>query len=192
MAVVSTEFVNVVETLVVFAVAGGIGEGTIYVLRRSGDFSLGRTRLLHQMIRVLWIGLAGLFALAIWGVTSDVLTALAVGVIALVISLGLQSTISNMVSGVFLLQDGAVRVGDYIEHFAIKGVVVRVALRNTWVRTETGQVAVIGNTKLADGPTLNRDLAARMEAARHAHTVPSLRAWRKPHAPPTEPAVPPK
>ena len=195
MFTLTPEFQNVIETIIVFGVAGIIGEGIVFLLRRSADRTstqLGRTRLLHQLIRVTWVGLAIVVTLGIWGVTSDVLSALVVGIVALVVSLGLQSTISNMVSGMFLLQDGAVRVGDRIEHFAIKGVVVRVALRNTWVRTEEGRIAVVGNTKLADGPTLNHDLANRFNAPHQAYLVHSLRGWRKSRSAPTEPTSPPK
>ena len=147
-------------------VAGTLGELFIAFIRREGRRAGSRVvaaSLFRTLIRISWIGIAGIGALTVWGVTSDVLIAVVVGLLGLVIGLSLQATLANMISGIFLLYDGAIRVGDRIEHFAIRGVVVRVALRNTWVRTEEGRIAVIGNTKLADGPTLNIDLAPRFD-----------------------------
>jgi small-conductance mechanosensitive channel len=185
-------FYNVLESLIVVVLAGVAGEGLIYLLRRSetrAEAGFASVRLVRQLIRIVWVGLAILLVLTIWGVSSDILTATVVGIVALVVSLGLQSTVSNMISGVFLLQDGAIRPGDYIEHFAIKGVVVRVALRNTWVKTDTGQMVVVGNTKLADGPTLNRDLMARYEAEHSAGVTSKLTPWHRRSSRPPEPTT---
>ncbi len=182
-----TVYLDVLYTVFVFVVAGVIGELIIAYIRRAGQragTAIVSVRLVRQLIRIAWVGLAALAALTIWGVTSDVLTAFIFGLLGLVISLALQSTLSNMISGIFLLYDGAVRLGDHIEHFAVKGVVVRVALRNTWVRTEAGTIAVVGNTKLADGPTFNADLTLRYEAAARAEGARGTGFMGRLHPPP--------
>jgi small conductance mechanosensitive channel len=153
--------------LAIVAIAAA-GEGLYILLARvlriaqASDAAIRRT---HTIVRAVWIGLAAIAVLTIAGVTTDLLAVAVVTILGLVISLSLQTTFSNMISGAFLLYDGAIRVGDHIEHFAAKGVVVRVALRNTWVRTEGGQITVIGNAKLADGPLMNYELAARFDAS---------------------------
>ena len=183
-------YLQIFYSILVVVAAGLVGELLISVFRGVGERMgghLGQVRLIRQVIRLTWVTLAALGVLTIWGVASDTLTAVVVGVVALVISLSLQSTFQNMISGVFLLKDGALRVGDHIEHFWLKGEVVRVALRNTWVRTETGDIAVVGNMKLADGPTLNHDLAPRFVATHDDALFRRPRRWY--HAPQPDPTT---
>jgi len=40
--------------------------------------------------------------------------------------------------------------------------VVRIGLRNTWVKTKEGHIAVIGNTSLSGGPLTNHSATERL------------------------------
>jgi len=94
---------------------------------------------------------------------SSLFTALTVsGVAAVALSLALQTTLSNVISGVFLFSDGVLRLGDTIEYSGTKGTVVRVGLRNTWVKRDSGQLVVIGNTSLSGGPLVNHTATERL------------------------------
>jgi len=94
---------------------------------------------------------------------SSLFTGLTVSaVLAVAVSLALQTTLSNVISGLLLFNDGVLRLGDTIEYSGTKGEIVRIGLRNTWVKTSTGDFTVIGNTSLSSGPLINRTATERL------------------------------
>jgi len=98
---------------------------------------------------------------------SSYFTALTIsGVAGLAASLALQTTLSNIISGILMLYDGTVHVGDDIQYGGpggLRGEVIRLSLRTTWLRTTDGHIAVIGNSNLSSGPILNHSATARLE-----------------------------
>ena len=97
---------------------------------------------------------------------SSYLTALTVsGIAGLAISFALQNTISNVIAGVLMQHDGVVRLGDDVQYGqgGVRGEVVRLSLRTTWLKTKDGVVVVLSNSNLASGPILNYTSLARLE-----------------------------
>ena len=84
------------------------------------------------------------------------------GVIAIAISLALQTTLSNVISGLLLFNDGLVRLHDEIEFGGTRGRIVRIGLRNTWLRTEKGLISVVSNSSLSGGPLVNHTATERL------------------------------
>jgi small conductance mechanosensitive channel len=115
---------------------------------------------------------ATLRAIALLLILSDILsfsglstlfTGLTVSAVAAVaVSLALQTTLSNVISGILLFSDGVLRLGDTIEYSSAKGEVVRVGLRNTWVKTKDGHISVISNSSLSSGPLTNHTATERL------------------------------
>ncbi len=117
-----------------------------------------------------WMGVIILLALAgavttLTGLSSE-LTALTVsGIAGLAVSLALQSTISNVIAGVLLIHDGFLRLGDDIQFGGpggIRGEIVKLSLRTTWIRTSDGAISIIGNGNLSSGPITNYSAKARL------------------------------
>ena len=73
----------------------------------------------------------------------------ALGVVSLAISLGMQDTISNIVSGISLMMGKAVQPGDVITVGSVTGEVTDVTWRSTSVRMRGGNVEVIPNSVLS-------------------------------------------
>lgn len=73
----------------------------------------------------------------------------ALGVVSLAISLGMQDTISNIVSGISLMVSKAVQPGDRVTIGSVTGVVTDVTWRSTAVRIRGGAVEVIPNSVLS-------------------------------------------
>lgn len=99
------------------------------------------------------------------GVSSEITTLTISGIAGLAISLALQNTISNVISGVLLLNDGIIRLGDDIQYGGpggVRGEVVKLSLRSTRVRTPGGVITIIGNSNLSAGPILNYSASARL------------------------------
>lgn len=100
---------------------------------------------------VSFIGLSSLFT----GLTVS-------AVLAVAVSLALQTTLTNVISGLLLFNDGVLRLGDTIEYSGKKGKVVRVGLRNTWIRSEGGLLTVVSNSALSGGPLVNYTATDRL------------------------------
>ena len=85
------------------------------------------------------------------------------GIVGLAISLALQNTLSNIISGILILSDGVLRLHDSVEYSGVKGRVVKIGLRATWVKTDSGDIAIISNNYLANGPLVNFTAGERLE-----------------------------
>ena len=79
-----------------------------------------------------------------------------VGLGALAIGLALQSTLSNFFSGVHILSDKPIRVGDFIElDENTSGIVEDIGWRSTRIRMLTDNLLIIPNGKLAESNIIN-------------------------------------
>lgn len=145
----------------VFAGEEVLSYGVRRVVRRAGAGSTV-TRDIGATMRVVAAVVVLSDALSISGLSS-LFTGLTVSaVLAVAISLALQTTLTNVISGILLFNDGTVRLGDTIEYSGAKGRVVRIGLRNTWVKTEAGHLAVVGNSALSGGPLVNHTATDRL------------------------------
>lgn len=141
--------------LVVPWVAGELLIRGIKIAARVGRLNPGLVRNINWGIRtlVLAVGLFGV--VSVTGLASQFTTLTVTGLVGLAITLSLQLTFQNVLSGIFLIIDKTVRVNDVIRVGDIKGRVVRVGLRNTLIRTDDGNLAIIGNSSLMNGPFVN-------------------------------------
>ena len=73
----------------------------------------------------------------------------ALGVVSLAVSLGMQDTIANIISGISLMVSKSVQPGDYITVNGITGEVTDVTWRSTTVRMRGGAEEVIPNSVLS-------------------------------------------
>ena len=100
--------------------------------------------------------------LSVSGLSSLFTTLTVSGVMAVAASLALQSTLSNVISGLLLFNDGVLRLGDSIAYSGTQGTVVRIGLRNTWIKTDEGHLAVVSNSSLSSGPLANLTATDRL------------------------------
>jgi small-conductance mechanosensitive channel len=101
---------------------------------------------------IFWFGLiVGLQSLGV-DLSSLVVLGGALGVGA---GFGLQPIVSNFVSGLVLLVERPVRLGDRVEVGNTLGDVVRIGGRSTWVRTNDNEVIIIPNSEFITGRVIN-------------------------------------
>lgn len=80
------------------------------------------------------------------GLTASMTSLLtAAGIGGLVLGIGAQSLVKDVVSGVFMLFEDQYSVGDYITAAGVTGTVRSIALRTTTVESYTGEMTVIPN-----------------------------------------------
>ena len=68
------------------------------------------------------------------------------GIVGVGVGFGLQNIVNNFVSGLILLVERPVKVGDRVEVGDLIGDIVRIAARSTWVRTNDNVVIIVPNS----------------------------------------------
>ncbi len=156
---------------VVILVAGVGIVGTLFAnLVRAISLRAGASKAVANSVRqwlyvLMLVGMVAGVAY-VTGISSELTTLTISGIGGLAVSLALQNTLSNIIAGVLLLNDGIIRLGDDIQYGGpggVRGEVVKLSLRTTWIRTQQGVITVIGNSNLSAGPILNYTAKARLE-----------------------------
>jgi len=119
-------------------------------------------RFFIDIMRTLFVLLAVIAAINLLGLTSLFTVLTVSGIVAIALSLALQTTLTNVISGILLLLDGSIRVSDSVQYGVVKGEVVKIGLRNTWIRTNEGNLVIISNSQLASGPLINYTPSQRL------------------------------
>ncbi|MGH6821826.1 MAG: mechanosensitive ion channel family protein, partial [Methylocella sp.] len=133
-------FAFAVSWLIRYLLNRGIGRDK--VAKRAAAYTLGR--LLHYLIILI-----GLFvALSTIGIDFSSF-ALIAGALSVGIGFGLQAIVNNFVSGLILLFEGTLRVGDFVElDKGLQGVVREINTRATLINTNDGVDVVVPNSEL--------------------------------------------
>ena len=77
------------------------------------------------------------------------------GAIGIGVGFGLQNIASNFASGLILLLEHPIKVGDRIEVGNLNGDVVRIGGRSTWVRTNDNLIIIVPNAEFTTGRVTN-------------------------------------
>jgi len=158
-------FALVIEAAVIAAGAILIEESLSIIIRRAVKLAGASSSVIRDIgvsLRIIAVVAIVSGILSITGLASEFSVLTISGIGAIVVSLALQTTLTNVISGILLFTDGIVRLNDEIEYSGTKGRVVRVALRNTWIKREDGTIAVVSNSSLSSGPLINHTASARL------------------------------
>ena len=77
------------------------------------------------------------------------------GTIGVGVGFGLQNIVNNFVSGLILLVERPIKVGDRVEIGDLAGDIVRIAARSTWVRTNDNVVIIVPNSDFISNRVTN-------------------------------------
>ena len=128
----------------------------IYLRRHNAD----RPRswmfpLVQRGAWVLIVAVTVMLALDILGINISPLVA-GLGITGLAVALALQSTLGNFFAGTYVMSEGVVGAGDYIEmEGGIAGYVVDINWHSTLLRTWTNNLVAVPNAKLAENLVTN-------------------------------------
>ena len=96
------------------------------------------------------IAMTFMVSLDILGINISPLIA-GLGITGLAVALALQPTLSNLFAGTYVVSEGVVSIGDYVEmENGITGYVVDVNWRSTRLRTWTNNLVIIPNSRFAE------------------------------------------
>lgn len=147
------EYILLIVALVVFV--DQLCSGAIHsygevspTLRNSRSILLGITR------GIIW-GLGILILMGTAGISITPVIA-SLGISSIAVALALQPTLSNFFSGVQLVMDKPIRVGDFIEiESGEQGFVERIGWRSTWIRMLPNNMVIMPNSLLSSSKIIN-------------------------------------
>lgn len=147
---------------------------TRYVERQETEVGEAQAEHTESMVRifrailwaVLWIMVA-LFILSNQGINiTSLIASLGVGGIA--VALALQSVLSDLFASFSIFLDTPFKVGDYIQFGAQDGVVEKIGVRSTRIRTLQGEQLIVPNQQLINAEIQN---FRRMKRRREVMTL---------------------
>ncbi len=103
--------------------------------------------LINSLLKWVVIIATILFILSYWGVDTKVLLA-SVGIIALVVGLGAQSLISDILAGIFIVLEGKYVVGDIVVIDNWRGEIISIGIRTTELKDICGNIKIINNSEI--------------------------------------------
>jgi len=128
--------------------------------------------LLSGIVRGMVFVVGGLILLSSFGIPiTPVIASLGIG--SLAVALALQPTLENFFSGVQLLVDKPIRVGDYIElESGEQGFVEKIGWRSTWIRMLPNNMVIMPNSSLSNSKVINyfypeKELSVPVEVGVH-------------------------
>ena len=90
-----------------------------------------------------------IFMLSAWGADTRTLL-ISAGILGLIIGLGAQSLIADIIAGMFIVFDGEYKVGDVIVVNSWRGVVQEIGIRTTKIMDTGGNIKYINNSSISE------------------------------------------
>jgi small-conductance mechanosensitive channel len=121
---------------------------------KTAAFNPQHSYILARLVSLLIYVIGIMVGLQAAGVNLNSLAILG-GTLGIGVGFGLQSIVANWVAGVVLLIEQPFRIGDRIDVGGTSGVVGRVGVRSTWVRTYDNEVIIVPNSEFTSHQVTN-------------------------------------
>ena len=130
----------------------------VRLVRLKNKKALTVVSLVRSLIKWAVIIVAVFLVMKKWGVDTNKILA-SIGIIALIIGLGCQTLISDVVAGIFLVADGAFEVGDIVVIDNFRGTIVEIGMKSTKLEDAGGNIKVISNSAISTLVNLTNTLS---------------------------------
>lgn len=147
---------DLVVVIVTIAVAGMIAKVVALNLRRTLSDKLKKDELeiLIKIVYVVIVGVAFITVLPILGLELSGLL-VAGGIAGIVIGFASQSVVSNLISGLFLMTERPIKIGDAVKIGDVSGIVEDVHVMSTIIRTFDGVYVRMPNESVFTSNIMN-------------------------------------
>lgn len=149
---------NLIEIIIILVVTKLLLLGIRRILRRQSRkkrIDLGTSHAIFQVLRyIFWIAAI----IIIFDTTGFEITLLLAGSAALLVGVGLgvQEVFKDLISGIFMLFEGNLKVGDIVElEDNLVGKVIQIGVRTTKIETRDRVVLIIPNSKFISDRLIN-------------------------------------
>ncbi len=112
-----------------------------------------------------------LFTLKACGVNTTALVA-SVGVLTLIVGLGAQPLIADIIAGIFIIFEDEYHVGEIVTIDDFRGTVLEIGIRSTKLLDAAGNIKIINNSAIGDVINLSRELSLAIVDCDFPYTVP--------------------
>lgn len=112
------------------------------------EFDVTAHYLLKDIVKYVVIIVAIAWILNVLGINLESIV-ISLGVVGIVIGIASQDIVSNFISGIFVIGDNKVKIGEVIEVDGFKGTVKKVGMRNTTIINQDNYEITIPNSVLS-------------------------------------------
>ena len=132
-----------------------------YIMRKGfarSNRSLTIVKLLGNFIRWVIAIVAVFVVLGAWGVDTATLLASA-GILTLIVGLGAQSLVADIVAGIFMVFEGEFQIGDIVIVNGWRGTVQEIGIRTTKIVDASGNVNIVNNSEITTIVNQTKDVS---------------------------------
>lgn len=149
---------NALVIFIVTVIAARLFTGLLRAYMHRGEETRSSISLFNTIIYILVYCLGGLVILQALGISiTPIITALGIG--GLAVALALQDTLSNLFAGIQITLTRNIKPGDYVSlSTGEEGTVRDITWRNSMLLTQSNNIVIIPNSKLASTVVTNYSL----------------------------------
>lgn len=129
-------------------------------LTEKKAWDVGTTQSITSIFRYAIVALGFVVILQAAGIDLSTITVIAGG-LGLGVGLGLQNVVASFISGIVVMLERPVKVGDRIELAGVFGNVIKIGLRATTIRTNSNIEIIVPNTEFITGNVINWSHSSR-------------------------------
>lgn len=136
-----------------------IGQRILTLLARTMG-AKGETicRLLHNFLKYISVLALLFYCLSLFGIDAATLLASA-GILTLIVGLGAQTLVSDILAGLFIIFEGEFQVGDIVTIGDWRGTVVEIGIRTTKILDGSGNIKIISNSDVTGVVNMTREFS---------------------------------
>lgn len=121
---------------------------------KSEKMTLNRQQMIMRAVKYAYWILVVMYVLSLFGVKLSAIWG-AAGIAGVAIGFAAQTSVSNLISGLFVITEGSLKVGDFIVVDGVSGIVDEVKLISVRIHTLDNQMIRIPNSKIIDSSMTN-------------------------------------
>lgn len=150
--------VKSVQIIILSMIAYHVVKWVASLLVSKSNKGITIIKLLSNLLKYVVGIVAILLILGEWGVDTTTLIASA-GILSLVVGLGAQSLVSDIIAGMFIVFEGSYKIGDIVVIDGWRGTVEEIGIRSTKIKDAGGNIKIINNSAISSVINQTQDLS---------------------------------